>query len=172
MSSNLFFSYIFQLVFLIFMQVVIFQKIYLSLYCVPFFYTMFLITLPIHTNKYLILILGFLVGGLMDIFYYTSGIHTASTTLISYLRYYWLKIIEPPERYEENQLPVVANTNRDWFLKYITPLVFLHHLNLFTLEAFSLRYLLEIILRTFCSSVVAIALIYFFHLIFFRVKIR
>jgi len=172
MSANLVLSYIFQLLFLIFMQVVIFQKIYLSVYCVPFFYVMFLITLPVHTNKYLVLILGFLLGGLMDVYYYTGGIHAASTTLISYLRFYWLKIIEPSDRYEESQLPVVAMTNRDWFLKYITPIVFLHHFTLFTLEAFSARYLFEIILRTICSSIVSVALIYFFHLIFFRVKNR
>lgn len=165
---NLVLKYIFQLIFLIFCQVFVFQKIYLTPFCIPYFYSMIILTLPVFMNRYLVLIVAFLVGWIFDMFYYTGGIHAAALTFIAYLRYYWLKMIEPPERYDEHQLPVVAMTNRNWFLKYITPVIIIHHFLLFTLEAFEIRLIIDILIRTFLSSFIAIILVYLFHLIFFR----
>lgn len=163
-------QYTLQLLFLLFFQIFVFQKIYLTPYCVPFFYSMLIFTLPVFTNKYIVLLLGFAIGYLMDGFYHTGGIHTGALTLIAYLRYYWLKIIEPPERYEENQIPVVSQMGRNWFLKYITPLVLLHHFTLFLIEAFELRYAGMILIKSILSTLLSIGLIYYFHLIFFRPK--
>lgn len=165
---NIILKYILQFFFLILFQVFVFQKIYLTPFCVPYFYSMFIFTLPVFMNRYLILIIAFFTGWIFDLFYHTGGIHAASTTLIAYIRYYWLKIIEPPDRYDEHQLPVVAMMDRSWFLKYITPMVFIHHFLLFTLEAFELRWWLDILIRTVLSTLISIVLIYVFHLIFFR----
>lgn len=167
---NLIIKYILQFLFVVFMQTFVFQKIYLTTYCVPFFYSIIILTLPVFTNRFFVLILSFFIGVFFDMFYHTGGMHAASLVFITYLRYYWLKIIEPSERYEENQIPVVSMSNREWFLKYITPLVFVHHLLLFILESFSLNYLFSILIRSILSSLMAILLIYVFHLIFFRPK--
>lgn len=167
---QLIFNYIIQLMFLIFMQVFVFQKVYLTTFCVPFFYSMIILTLPIFMNRFYVLLVSFIIGWLMDIFYHTGGIHTSALTTVGFLRYYWLKIIEPSERYEEKQIPVAREMTRDWFIKYATPLVFIHHLLLFTLEAFRMNFILDIFVRSIISSFVAILLIYFFHLIFFRPK--
>ncbi len=165
-------GYFIQFIFLLFMQTFVFQKIYLTTYCVPFFYLMFILTLPIFTNKYLVLVLSFFVGWMMDVFYHTGGIHAAATTVVGYLRFYWLKIIEPSDRYEENQLPVASMMGRDWFIKYIFPMAFIHHLFLFTLESFSVRFILSIILRSVLSTIFSVILIYFLHLLFFRPRLR
>lgn len=165
---NIVFKYAIQFLFLVFMQIFVFQKIYLTVYCVPFFYSMFILTLPVFLNRYFVLIISFFTGWIFDAFYHTGGIHAASLSLMGYLRYYWLKIIEPSERYEDNQLPVLSQTNRDWFLKYITLPVFIHHLFLFILESFAWRFIPEVILRSILSTIASVILIYFFHLIFFR----
>lgn len=163
-------KYSIQWLFLLLMQIFVFQKIYLSVYALPFFYSMFILTLPVFMNRYMVLLLGFIAGLIIDAFYHTGGIHAAALTFVAYLRYYWLKIMEPSERYEENQLPVVSSMGRDWFLKYTVPLVFIHHFLLFTLEAFAFRYLLEIIFRTIVSTLIAEVIIYYSHLLFFRPK--
>ncbi|GAB4207270.1 MAG: rod shape-determining protein MreD [Bacteroidia bacterium] len=167
---NLILGYFVQFIFLIFMQTFVFEKIYLTTYCVPFFYLMVILTLPVFMNKYFVLILSFLVGWILDMFYHTGGIHAAATTIVGYLRFYWLKIIEPSDRYEENQLPVASMMGRDWFIKYIIPMIFIHHLFLFTLESFNIRFIFDILIRSILSTIVSVILIYFFHLIFFRPK--
>ncbi|MEW6773923.1 MAG: rod shape-determining protein MreD [Bacteroidota bacterium] len=165
---NLVFKYILFLIFLIFFQIVVFPKIYLTEYITPFFYSAIILTLPVFLNRYYVLLISFLVGWIMDIFYHTGGIHIASLVVIGYLRYYWLKIIEPSERYEENQIPVMREMGRDWFLKYIIPMIFIHQFLLFTLEVFNFKYIGNILIRSILSTLVSTALAYIFHLIFFR----
>lgn len=163
-------KYSIQWFFLMLMQIFVFQKIYLGVYAVPFFYSMLILTLPVFMNRYTVLLLGFIAGLIMDAFYHTGGIHAASLTFIAYFRYYWLKMIEPSERYDDNQLPVVSSMGRDWFLKYTMPLVLIHHFLLFMLEAFTWRYIPEIIFRTIISTLIAELIIYYSHWLFFRPK--
>lgn len=165
---NLVIKYILFLIFLIFFQIVVFPKIYLTEYITPFFYAVIILTLPVFLNRYYVLTISFLVGWIMDIFYHTGGIHIASLVFIGYLRYYWLKTIEPSERYEENQIPVMREMGRDWFLKYIIPMIFIHQFLLFTLELFNFKYIGSILIRSILSTLVSTALVYIFHLIFFR----
>lgn len=136
----------------------------------PYFYSMLVFTLPIQFNRYYVLMIGFLMGFLMDMFYHTGGIHAAAMSLTAYLRYYWLKMIEPSERYEDNQLPVVSQMNRVCFLKYTLPLLFLQHLSIFMLEAFSMRYFLTVFVRSILSTLIAEVILYYLQLIFFRPK--
>lgn len=170
MNLSFLLKYFFQWIFLLILQVFILQKIYLTQYCIPFVYSMFLLTLPINTNRYLVLILGFLTGIIYDWFYYTGGIHAASFTAIAYIRYYWLKIIEPPDKYEENQIPVLAEMSTSWFLNYSLPIVIIHHFLLFLIEAFEWHYLIDIVIRTILSTIIAEIIIYYTHQLFFRPK--
>ena len=170
MSFSTLLKYLFQWLFLFILQIFVLQKVYLTEYCVPFVYSMFLLTLPVNTNRYLVLLLGFFTGMIYDWFYHTGGIHTASFTAIAYLRYYWLKLVEPPDEYEENQIPVLAEMNLSWFLKYTLPMVVMHHFLLFLIEAFEWRYLIDIFIRTILSSIAAEVIIYFIHQLFFRPK--
>lgn len=163
-------KYLILLIVLLFLQVIIFQKIYLTPYCVPYFYFMFILMLPVDMNKYLVLMMAFILGLIMDGFYYTGGIHAAASTCAAYLRHYWLNIIEPSERYEEHQLPVKYQMGAEWVLKYIFPLLFIQHLLLFSLEAFRLDILGWVILRTVLSSVVSTAIIFYIQILFFRPK--
>ncbi len=170
MSINFVLKYIFQFLFLLFLQIIVFQKIYLTVYCVPFFYSLLILTLPVFLNRYFVLIIAFLLGVIVDAFYHTGGIHASATTLIAYLRYYWLKIIEPSERYEENQIPVFSEMGREWFLKYTLPLVLIHHVLIFGLEAFHGRYVFMVIIKGVLSAIVAEIILYFSHFLFFRPK--
>ncbi|MCX7728163.1 MAG: rod shape-determining protein MreD [Bacteroidia bacterium] len=133
---------------------------------------MLILNLPVFFNRYYVLLISFLVGWFFDFFYHTGGIHAASLSLLGYLRYYWLKLIEPSERYEENQIPVVREMGRDWFIKYIAPLVLVHHLFLFMLETFQVRLFFDVLIRSIFSSIISVGLIYFFHLVFFPFKQR
>ncbi|MBX2914297.1 MAG: Rod shape-determining protein MreD [Cyclobacteriaceae bacterium] len=78
---------------------------------------------------------GFLLGFSVDIFYNSMGLHAFATVLVAYLRNYWLNTITPQGGYESGAAVTVAANGLQWFLVYTIPLIFLHHLVLFFVEA-------------------------------------
>jgi hypothetical protein len=55
--------------------------------------------------------------------------------LLAYLRNYWLATITPQGGYDIGTPPTLAANGLQWFLVYTLPLVFVHHLVLFFVEA-------------------------------------
>ncbi|HNT51691.1 MAG TPA: Rod shape-determining protein MreD, partial [Cyclobacteriaceae bacterium] len=76
-----------------------------------------------------------LLGFTVDIFYDSMGLHALATVMMAYLRNYWLSAITPQGGYENNATATIAANGLQWFLVYSLPLVFLHHLVLFFVEA-------------------------------------
>jgi len=100
-----------------------------------FIYLLFLLLLP-NEIGYVQGMLGALVVGLIvDIFLGTLGIHAASSVFFMFLRPFWLGIITPRQGFEVNTLPSIANYGLIWFLLYATPLIIMHSLTVFFLEA-------------------------------------
>jgi hypothetical protein len=55
--------------------------------------------------------------------------------LLAYLRNYWLVTITPQGGYDIGTPPTLSANGLQWFLVYTLPLVFVHHLVLFFVEA-------------------------------------
>jgi hypothetical protein len=104
-----------------------------SAFC--FLYVAFILLLPFELSTTLTILIGFLVGFSIDIFYSSMGLHAFATVLMSYLRNYWLSVITPQGGYDTGNAPTVATNGVQWFLVYAIPLVFIHHFVLFFLEA-------------------------------------
>ncbi len=104
-----------------------------SAFC--FLYVAFILLLPFELSVTLTILVGFIVGFTVDIFYSSMGIHAFATVLMSYLRNYWLSVITPQGGYDVGNSPTIATNGVQWFLVYTIPLVFIHHFVLFFLEA-------------------------------------
>lgn len=104
-----------------------------SAFC--FLYVSFILLLPFELSTTLTILVGFLLGFTIDIFYSSIGIHAFATVLMSYLRNYWLSVITPQGGYDIGNSPTIATNGVQWFLVYAIPLVFIHHFVLFFLEA-------------------------------------
>jgi hypothetical protein len=100
-----------------------------------FLYVAFILSMPIETANITLMLAGFAIGFAIDIFYNSLGLHAFATVLIAYLRNYWLRVITPQGGYDPGALPNVSAHGLQWFLVYIMPLLFVHHLTLFLLEA-------------------------------------
>jgi hypothetical protein len=100
-----------------------------------FLYVVFILLLPIETNGLVLMLIGFLLGFFIDVFYDSLGLHAATLVLIAYLRNYWLSVITPQGGYDSGTGPTLAMNGLQWFLVYSLPLVFIHHLVLFFVEA-------------------------------------
>src|ERR1043166_5831297 len=88
-------------IFLIALQIIILNHIQWSGYVNPYAYILFIILLPIETPKWLLLILGFLTGLVIDTFGNTSGLHAAATTLMAFARPWVLSLVSPRDDYEK-----------------------------------------------------------------------
>ncbi|HMR56295.1 MAG TPA: Rod shape-determining protein MreD [Cyclobacteriaceae bacterium] len=116
-------------------QVLLLRNLVLFNTAFCFLYIAFILLLPIETNSLILMLAGFLLGFTVDIFYDSMGLHALATVMMAYLRNYWLSAITPQGGYENNATATIAANGLQWFLVYSLPLVFLHHLVLFFVEA-------------------------------------
>lgn len=100
-----------------------------------FLYLLFLLLLPVELGHAKAMAIALVIGLLVDVFAATIGIHAAASVLIMFLRPFWLKIIIPRSGFEVNVLPSIASYGLTWFLIYTGPLIIIHTLAFFFLEA-------------------------------------
>lgn len=100
-----------------------------------FLYIAFILMLPVEIGPLLLMLIAFVVGFSVDIFYDSLGINAAASVFIGFVRPYWLKIITPRGGYEEVVIPSLKTMDFGWFFTYTLPLIFVHHLILFFLES-------------------------------------
>jgi len=152
-------KYIFMWLVLVLLQVLLLNHIQISGYINPYMYILFILLLPFETPRYLLLILGFLLGLSIDIFTNTPGIHASATTFLAFLRPYVINLISSRDALEINNPPGLKQMGLTWFLKYAVILIIAHHLFLFYMEVFTLKGFLFTLLRCSLSAVFTIILI-------------
>jgi rod shape-determining protein MreD len=148
--------------------VLIFNNIVIARMIVPYFYIIFLILLPFHTPKSLLLILGFLLGLSIDIFTNTMGVHAFACVLTAFLRPGILNMISSRETLESVSAPRIHNMSLQWFAGYAAIVVIVHHLVLFFIEAFTFNDFLFTLLRVILSSLLSLSLIVLSQFLIFR----
>lgn len=112
------------------------------------FYPIFIMLLPLRYSKSVILLLSFLVGISVDIFYDSLGVHAGASVVTAFVRPLILKILEPDSGYSINAIPSKYYFGIIWFMQYAAFLLGIHLLVYFSLEAFSFVFWKEIILKT------------------------
>ncbi|MEC7782705.1 rod shape-determining protein MreD [Leeuwenhoekiella palythoae] len=147
---------ILRFVFLVLVQIAIFNNINFLGYINPYPYVLFIILFPIGDNKALLLALSFLLGISIDMFCNSGGMHAASCVTIAYLRPWILQSIFGLA-YEYNAVKVVKAAFGQRLL-YTTILVFSHHLLLFFLESFNFSDIIYILKKTLFSGAFTVLL--------------
>lgn len=144
---------------LILLQVLLLNHIQISGYINPYLYILFILLLPFDTPKYLLLILGFLLGLNVDIFSNTPGIHASATTFLAFIRPAVIRLISSRDVLELNTPPRLSYLGFHWFLKYSLILVLAHHFFLFYVEVFTLKGFIFTFSRCVLSSAFTLVLI-------------
>lgn len=150
----------------LFYQVLILKSIVLFDTAFCFLYVAYLFFLPVETNPLILMLMGFLMGFSVDIFYDSLGLHAFACVFVMYVRNYYLSRITPQGGYDSNATPSIAVNGMQWFLVYTIPLVFLHHLVLFFVEAGGTDMfwftLWKVIMSTVFTSIVTVVVQYLF----------
>lgn len=116
-------------------QVLLFKSLVLFNTSFCFLYVAFILLLPVETNNLLLMIVAFLMGFIVDIFYDSLGLHALALVTVAYLRNYWLNAITPQGGYDDGNSPALAANGLQWFLVYTMPLIFVHLCVIFFVEA-------------------------------------
>ncbi|HCC71478.1 MAG TPA: rod shape-determining protein MreD [Bacteroidales bacterium] len=149
-------------------QVLLLNNIQFSGFVNPYIYILFIILLPFETPSWLILILSFSTGIVIDVTSGTLGLHTSATVLAGFARPYILNLVSPHEGYEQGDLPGIKTYGFRWFLTYVLILVTIHHLALFYIEVFRFEYFFRTLLRVLLSAGFTILFIIIIQVIIIR----
>jgi rod shape-determining protein MreD len=143
------------------LQVIVFDKLQLNAYINVFIYTAFVLLLPFEISGALLLLLGFVMGLLMDVFSNTGGLHAAACTFMAFCRPGVLRFISPREGYDSSASPTISSMGFGWFVTYALLMVFLHNLVCYFLEVFRFSEffftMAKVILTTFVTVLLLIA---------------
>jgi rod shape-determining protein MreD len=156
-NSLLRFGLMFILIMLL--QVLLFNNIQFSGYVNPYIYILFILLLPVEIPSWLLLLLSFATGLVMDIFSGSPGMHTSATVLAGFIRPYVLRLTSPRDGYESGSEPSMLAYGFNWFFTYALIIILVHHTALFYLEVFRLAEFFRTFIRVIFSSVFSLTLI-------------
>lgn len=166
-------KYLVQFLLLLLFQVLILNNVTLHWWSgsfpvfTPYVYPLFILLLPFETPVWLLMILGFLCGLIMDSFMNTPGMHAFALVLIAYLRTNVLLALLPKNLKEYHQLsPSVKTMGWPPFLTYSAFLVLIHHACFFTIELWSLSNFGYLLLKILASTLTTMMLIGVYLLLF------
>jgi len=161
---------ILRFVLLVFLQLFVLNNIQFSGFVNPYLYVMFILLLPFEIPGWLMLILAFLLGMVIDVASATIGYHTITTIFMAYFRFHLLRFIAPRDGYEPGMSPTISSLGIAWFFKYASILTLAHHLVLFWIESFRFSGLLPATLRALASSIFTLLLIIIYQFLTIRRK--
>lgn len=159
---------LFTILILVLLQGLIFSKISFAQIAVPYIYVLFILLYHPNKNRYIYLLLCFLLGWGIDLFEDTGGIHAFASISMGYLSKYMIRTVSSTRFFEVEEFHFSDFKVGQWMV-YTIILVFLHHFILFFLENFSFHNLEEVLLRTVYSTIFTLIFVYF-YLILFRKK--
>lgn len=152
---------------LVLIQTLVLNYIQFSGYINPYVYVLFILLLPVSIPHYALVLLGFSIGIVVDIFSNSPGMHTSATTLAAFMRPYVINVISPRDM-DKNDYPGVAQFGLPWFVSYSAVIIVIHHLFYFYIEAFTFAGFFLTMLRSLISSVFTIFLVVLSQFIVFR----
>lgn len=139
-------------------QVLLFNQIQIFGVCRPFIFILFLMMMPITLPSWSDMLIGALVGLLMDIACNSLGVHVAACVLLTYMRRPLIRnLVLEYERLngEISRQTIGANA----FVKYTILLVPTYHFVVFMLSAWGFSHIGWTLLQTVVSSIVSVLLV-------------
>lgn len=139
-------------VLLVLLQLLVFNNIQFSGYINPYVYVMLIIILPLSMPSWIVLIIAFLAGFIIDAFSGTMGVHTFASVMAGFVRPWIISLNMTHEAADPDTSPSVQNNGLRWFLMFSLMIILVHHLSLFYVEVFSFSGFFRTLLRVLVST--------------------
>lgn len=140
-------------------QVLLINHIRLGGYVHPYIYLIFVMLLPVNIPGWQLLLSGFGIGLVIDLFMGTLGMHAGATTMMAFCRPAIIRIVSGSLKFENNREPSINQLGFPWFLRYTLCMVLVHNFTYFMLEGFSFHLVGQALLRILISVPVSTFLI-------------
>lgn len=143
---------------LLLLQVLLINNLQFLGVCHPYIYIFSLLVMPITLPRWADMLIGGVVGLILDMFCNSLGVHIAACIMLMYVRPYLIgAYVSDRERLtDEIDVRSIGVVN---FVKYTILLVLLHHTMVFFLTAWSVQHFWFTLLEVVVSSIVSILLI-------------
>lgn len=162
MDAKLLFRNIALLLFFGLLQVLFLNNIEItSRLITPYIYFAAVLLFPFQTPVWFRLIAAFMLGLLVDVFSDTGGMHAFASVFAAYIRPAVLQLVEPRDGYEYPLQPLVSHLGFNWFLKYSSIMLGIHHIVFFILDTFSIKLFflqIDVMILSFLFSGIVILL--------------
>ena len=149
------------------LQVLLFNQLQLWGVCHPYIYILCLLMMPITLPLWVEMVIGAAAGLIMDVFCNSLGIHMAACILLMYIRPYLLGLIVNDKERLNEQISL-RNLGLGGLIQYVTILVLVHHMTVFTLAAWSWSHFGFVLLETAVSSILTILVIIGYNTLRYR----
>lgn len=116
------------------LQALLFDNLMFSGLVVPLYYVVFVILLPVKIGRLWLLLLGALLGVVMDISMGSAGLNTIATTAMAFVRPFVMNISMGKDVAHEN-IPYGGAIGNESFLLYAALLVLVHNALFFGFES-------------------------------------
>jgi cell shape-determining protein MreD len=119
------------------LQILLFNNITLFDMFTPHVFTLFLLMIPITLNFPLTILVAFFAGLLVDLFGFglLTGLHAFSCVLMMSVRNLWVNVITNRIAFRGNEDVLLYIQPYPWYIQYMLPLILLHHLAYYILDA-------------------------------------
>ena len=114
-----------------------------------FVYIACILLIPDEIDPIWVILISFLIGLLVDIFYNTAGVHASACVMIGYLRSYIIKFLFPTKGVESDITISLKEMGGERFIRYVAILTIIHHSLLFFVEAGGFQFFLITVLNIF-----------------------
>lgn len=126
----------------------------------PMVYVMALVWLPLGWNLALQMLVAFGIGWWVDSSLQSGAIHAMVSTLVIYLRSYWIRLTVSPVTLQDHPDPDLRDLEFRSLLSYAGGLIFIHHAALYLLESLRFAHWGYALLKAFASSTLVFGLLW------------
>lgn len=124
------------------LQVLVLNEVLFSAYINPFLYVMLIISLPLKTPKWFLLIYAFLLGFSIDLFSGSLGFHSTATILIAFIKPIISKITIPHNILGDTDEITLQKVGYKSYITFSIFLILIHNSCLFITEHLSFNFAL------------------------------
>jgi hypothetical protein len=123
-------------------------------------YVACILLLPNEIATSWVLLISFVIGLSVDIFYNTAGLHASATVLMGFLRGTVVKYLFPTKGLDTEIVISLKDMGGERFIRYIATLTLAHHTALFFVEAGNFDLFLVTIVKIICSVLFTTVMIF------------
>lgn len=121
-----------------------------------YLYVLFVIMLPLRMSPGLSMLLAFLMGLGVDMFYDSPGLHASGALVAAFVRPYFIQMLTPRDDYEINDLPTISSMGLFWFVRLSLGVILIHGLWIFLLENFSVSGLGAVLVKAISTAFITL----------------